>query len=349
MSAGSPGEGLDQRRYLGVDAGNSKTVAVLADGIGRVLGWGRGGCGDIYADTEESAVREVTAAVGAAMDTAMGASTGTAPGAPLSRAALCLAGVDWLEDVAYWRSEIATRMPALTGCSIRNDGFALLRAGAGDSLRSGVGVAISVGTGGAVVGRGPAGAEWSPSMWITHPAGGGDLGRAAMHAVVRAELGLAPATKLSGVLPAVHQLPDVAELLHQTSRRSPDVPVRHAHAARVVLAVAAEGDAVARGIVADQARALAGYVRVVAGRTGFTEAEPVPVVIGGSVGATPVMREAIIDALRLEVPRAEPRIARRAPVLGAVLEAIAEDGVPLDEQLVARLDAAELPDHLLRT
>ena len=37
-----------QPLYLGVDAGNSKTVAVLADAAGTVLGYGRGGCGDIY-------------------------------------------------------------------------------------------------------------------------------------------------------------------------------------------------------------------------------------------------------------------------------------------------------------
>ena len=33
---------------LAVDAGNSKTVALVVDGSGAVLGRGRGGRGDIY-------------------------------------------------------------------------------------------------------------------------------------------------------------------------------------------------------------------------------------------------------------------------------------------------------------
>jgi N-acetylglucosamine kinase-like BadF-type ATPase len=33
---------------LGVDAGNSKTIALIAGHNGRIVGTGRGGCGDIY-------------------------------------------------------------------------------------------------------------------------------------------------------------------------------------------------------------------------------------------------------------------------------------------------------------
>ena len=60
-----------QPLYLGVDAGNSKTVAVLVDSSGTVLGYGRSGCGDIYgAAAEPLAVAEVVAAVNRALDMA---------------------------------------------------------------------------------------------------------------------------------------------------------------------------------------------------------------------------------------------------------------------------------------
>ncbi|MEO6714578.1 MAG: hypothetical protein ABIM89_14250, partial [Mycobacteriales bacterium] len=55
--------------YLGVDAGNTKTDALLCDEQGRVVGSGRDGMGDIYgADTPEAAVAAVRAAVLAAIE-----------------------------------------------------------------------------------------------------------------------------------------------------------------------------------------------------------------------------------------------------------------------------------------
>ena len=56
------------RCYLGVDAGNSKTVALLADADGRVLGRGRAGVGDIYGvPAAEDAVDAVLDAAGQAL------------------------------------------------------------------------------------------------------------------------------------------------------------------------------------------------------------------------------------------------------------------------------------------
>ena len=36
------------KKFMAVDAGNTKTVALVAEPNGRIVGWGRGGCGDIY-------------------------------------------------------------------------------------------------------------------------------------------------------------------------------------------------------------------------------------------------------------------------------------------------------------
>ncbi|MGI3783622.1 MAG: hypothetical protein ACRYG2_22895, partial [Janthinobacterium lividum] len=51
--------------YLGLDAGNSKTVALVADETGVVRGRGRGGSGDIYSapDAEGEVERAVRAAL----------------------------------------------------------------------------------------------------------------------------------------------------------------------------------------------------------------------------------------------------------------------------------------------
>ena len=61
---------------LGVDGGNTKTIAVVVTGEGAVLGTGRAGCGDIHnARGPEAAVAEITGAAGAAL-----AEAGTAAG-----------------------------------------------------------------------------------------------------------------------------------------------------------------------------------------------------------------------------------------------------------------------------
>ena len=98
--------------YLGVDAGNSKTVALVCDDRGTVLGWGRAGIGDIYgAPDEQTAVRNVFTAVDAALDAA---------GVDAIRAAaFCLAGVDWPEDERFWWERVARRYPALGRFSVR--------------------------------------------------------------------------------------------------------------------------------------------------------------------------------------------------------------------------------------
>ena len=89
-------------------------------------------------------------AVIAAADAAMTAAYGRADHTRLAHAAFCLAGMDWVSDHEFWRAQLDDRYPGLSA-TLHNDGFALLRAGEPDGL----GVALSVGTGGAVVARGP--------------------------------------------------------------------------------------------------------------------------------------------------------------------------------------------------
>ena len=134
----------------------------MADVTGTVLGFGRGGNGDIYgAVTEQAAVDAVIAAADAAMTAAYGRADHTR----LGHAAFCLAGMDWISDHEFWTAQLDDRYPGLSR-TLHNDGFALLRAGEPDGL----GVALSLGTGGAVVARGPE-REWTASFWLRDPLG----------------------------------------------------------------------------------------------------------------------------------------------------------------------------------
>ena len=325
---------------LGIDAGNSKTVAVVADTSGTVLGYGRAGNGDIYgAASETCAVAEVIAAVEAALRMACG----RVDHALVAHAAFCLAGLDWEADYLYWCDQLADRLPGLS-YSLHNDGFALLRAGE----PTGIGVAVSAGTGGAVVARGPLG-EWSASFWLVDPMGGSSLGRQAFAAVVRAELGIAPATALRGILLSHYGHLDVEALLEATTSRGAP-RLAHAALARDVLDAAFGGDEVAGAIVMEQGRALARYAKAAAEKVRLSGSH-FSVVLGGSVlsSPNPALRDAAVAAIAELLPDARVTVTPRSPVVGAVAEAIAEDVGPLGSEVMDRLTAHQFPPEFLLT
>ncbi|GAB2587405.1 BadF/BadG/BcrA/BcrD ATPase family protein [Microlunatus antarcticus] len=326
--------------YLGLDAGNSKTVALVADETGVVLGRGRGASGDIYSAPD--AEGEVERAVRTAL-----ADAGLEPG-EVHHAAFRLAGVDWPEDEEHWSTVLAHRLPELGSVSIKNDGFSLLRCGSPD----GVGVAINAGTGPAVAARGTDGSEFCLCWWISHPLGGRSLGESAFRAVVDAELGSGRPTLLTDELLTLYGYDDVASMLHNFTRRHPVRPVPDERvAARSVLRAAGAGDAVAWGIVAGQAAAFAQLAAVAARRTGLGGGAPVPCVLGGSILTSehPAYREALVEAFAAELGPVDVVASAATPVAGALLDALAEGGAALDQQIHDEVLRADHPAEFLLT
>ena len=342
--------------YLGVDAGNSKTVALLVDANGSILGRGRSGNGDIYgAESEESATGQVLAAADQALDAA------GLTRADLAHAAFRLAGVDWSEDDRYWREALATAFGTAfgtafdaadgtgAGFSVRNDGYALLRCGRID----GVGVAVTAGTGPAVAARGPDGTEWCASWWIQRSLGGRELGAAAFRAVVEADLGLARPTLLTRRLLQHWDCDDVETLLHAFTRRDHPIPaLEQRTTARLVLQAATDGDPAAELIVARQVADFADLVVVAAERTGLEgSAEPVPIGLGGSVltSELPIFRQSLIDSLTARLGRIEVVSSSAAPVAGATLDALVEAGVEVTSEMQRAIVSAAHPEEFLLT
>src|SRR5215207_8247762 len=108
---------------LGVDGGNTKTLALVARGDGVIIGTGRAGCGDIYGATSlAAAIAEIEHAVHAALTEAGIQST------ELSAGAFSLAGADWPEDFRLLEDAMRARG---YGQNIRivNDAIGALRAG----------------------------------------------------------------------------------------------------------------------------------------------------------------------------------------------------------------------------
>jgi N-acetylglucosamine kinase-like BadF-type ATPase len=329
--------------YLGIDAGNSKTAVLACLPSGKVAGAARAGCGDIYgAAGEAAAVRTVLRAA----DDALADADAGRP--DVACAAFRLAGIDWPQDWEFWDAVLCREWPGLTR-SILNDGYAAIRCGE----PSGIGVAVNAGTAAAIAARGPDGATWDMGWWGQHAMGAIGLVSEALKAAFLAELGAAPATTLGPALAGFYGLPDLAGLNHWLTRRQGAAdPEQRPRAARVVMDAARQGDPVATAIADEQGRRLAFYAEIAARHAGLRDTgDPVPVVLSGPIlmdRDSPVA-VAMCEHLPRMLPGADPRRAALPPAAGAALDALAEGGVTLTGEVVARLGASLPPSSFFQT
>jgi N-acetylglucosamine kinase-like BadF-type ATPase len=262
---------------LGVDGGNTKTIALVVRDDGTVLGAGRAGCGDIYGQSESgAAIDEIVAAVTAALASAgVGAHE-------LGAAVFSLAGADWDEDFEYLRTHLAGRL-GIDGPVVVNDSIGLLRCGS----PTWVGVAVGVGTGAAIGARSATGLVFHLGFW-PDPMGGDALIRGAVRAVYRADLGLGPSTSLAGRLCALFDAGSVPALRFALTRREPKVDLAGRGIPSIVLDEADAGDAVATDLVSELGTSMGQAARISADRVGLAPADPL--VLGGGVLSHPSTR-----------------------------------------------------------
>jgi N-acetylglucosamine kinase-like BadF-type ATPase len=169
---------------VGVDGGNTKTVALVAAPDGTIIGSGRAGRSDIYNSASiEAALGEVKSATTRALSAA------GAAGADVAAACLGLAGADWPEDFELLRGELQPRLELPSPPLILNDAIAPIRAGSTD----GVGVSVVIGTYGVAGARNPRGEVFHLGFWPdstgARPLGSGlavDTGHRSRHLADRA-------------------------------------------------------------------------------------------------------------------------------------------------------------------
>jgi N-acetylglucosamine kinase-like BadF-type ATPase len=296
-------------RVLAVDGGNTKTLAVVADGDGEMLGHGRAGCSDIYgAESPEAALEALESAVSAAL-----AAAGAAAG-ELDAAAFSLAGADWPEDFDFLERELRDRLGLRERPLVVNDALGALRAGSPDWT----GIAVVSGTGNAVGARHPDGRVFHLGFW---PDGGGGrhLGAQGLRAVYRVALGLGPQTQLTERALALYGAPDPLALLHAFTRRGGLPESELDRFAPAVLDAAEDGDAPARALVTAAGVVLGSQARACAERVGL-EIAGARVVLSGGVFEHP---SDLLAATTLEeLPGVEPVRHGPPPIAGAVALAL---------------------------
>jgi N-acetylglucosamine kinase-like BadF-type ATPase len=313
---------------LGVDGGNTKTIAIVATADGTIVGAGRAGCSDIYNSENESAAFD---AVCCAVREALAGADGSA--LDILAGAFSMAGADWPEDIALLEQVVAA-----CGYGRRtrvvNDAIGALRAGTPD----GVGVVIACGTGVAIGGRNAQGAVWYSGNWPTAP-GGAELGRQALLAVYDAHLDLGPPTALTGAILSSFGVTTVDEILHRTTARETRWSLNdHAPLAPILFDQAMQGDEVACDLVRRAGTRQADVALVAADALGFG-ARPFRLVLSGGVLRHPsrLLERTICERLESLRPQVEIVLAPPEPAVGAVLLAMDLAGIASDEQTRARL------------
>jgi N-acetylglucosamine kinase-like BadF-type ATPase len=295
---------------LGIDAGGSKTVAVLADGSERVLATVRGGGANLRTHGELQVEKVLHGLVEAA---------GIKGDAIPEAVALGIAGADRPEDHAVLRA-ILNRIGFRRGVVVTNDAQIAFVAGS----RERVGLALVCGTGSIAWGRNRSGEIARAGGWGWHVGDEGSgfwIGERAIRQVLRAVDGRGPATSLETSLIEHFEIQRPEQVLHAIYDRDYPRPLVARFAAQVERA-ALDGDAVAQRILLDAADELALATRSVRDRLRLEEGPYDVVLSGGTFAAVPTLVEEVTR--RVKTPRAAVFPLQEEPALGAVRLALEE-------------------------
>lgn len=292
---------------LGVDGGATKTIALIADRSGRVLGAGRSGSSDIHNEpSAEIAIENVAASVREA------ATAASVDMADLASGVMGLCGADWPEDVQLYQDTLSASL-GMSPPTIMNDAFNTLRAGTTD----GVGVAVVMGTGGAISARGPRGATWFSGERM-EATGALEFGRWAFDRLISGEYGSGSEPAFQAAALQAYGVTSVEELVYAITRTGGLGRRSVSRLAPVVLQAGHAGDPEVVRLLAGHGALLAGYVRRTSERVALG-VEHAPVTLAGGLfkhhGTE--LREAIETAL----PEYRVDACRLEPAYGAVLAA----------------------------
>jgi N-acetylglucosamine kinase-like BadF-type ATPase len=301
--------------FLGIDGGQSSTIALIGDETGRVIGSGAGGpCNHVgAAEGRAKFVGAIKECVGAACRQASLDSNTV-------RFHIACAGFSGgPEDKQRLLAEIvrAGRFVVTTDALI-----ALAGATAGEP-----GIITIAGTGSIAFGRNAAGKTARAGGWgyvFGDEGGGFDLARQGLRAALRHEEGWGPPTKLHALFLEAGGAKSANELLHRFYTTDFPRP-RIASFGAIVERAAAEGDPVARGILVKAASELALLASAVR-RQLFQPGDTVRVAHMGGVFRSPIVRDQFRELVEQERGN-HCGAPLYAPAAGALLEAYRAAGL----------------------
>lgn len=307
---------MGSRFYLGIDGGQSGTIALIANEAGKLMGRGAGGpCNHVGASEGRA---KFLNAVGQSITEACrqaGLDAGT-----ISFSAACLGLSGGAED----KEQYARELIRSEKFKITHDAEIALSGATGGAP----GIIVIAGTGSIAFGRNEEGKTARAGGWgyIFGDEGGAfDLTRRALRAALRFEEGWGPRTVLRELLLEATGAATANELLHRfyTSDYSRTVV---ASFAPLVSRAVEEGDEIARQVTTEAASRLAWFTEGVYHGL-FPLGVAVPVAYIGGVFKSAAVLSEFEARIRADTPcRTHP--PRFNPAGGALLEALRLDGNP---------------------
>jgi N-acetylglucosamine kinase-like BadF-type ATPase len=297
---------------LGIDAGGTKTVCLLADEHGTIVSEARGPGANLHAAGELAVEKVLHEVMERAIDDR-----------PIVPSAICLgiAGVDRGDEAQTVRA-IMRRIGYKSRVLVVNDALIALVAGARDEP----GIVIIAGTGSIVYGRNAAGEAARAGGWghmIGDEGSGYWIGREALAAVMRAADGRGPDTALASEILGHFNVADVSRLPRIVyDREMPRMSV--AALGPLLQTVAADGDAVALRILERAADELVLGAQSVTARLEMRGDAFTFYLAGGVFRVVPWLADELSRRLVEVAPRSQVQILQEEPAVGAVWLALAE-------------------------
>ncbi|MEN8097979.1 MAG: N-acetylmuramic acid 6-phosphate etherase, partial [Chloroflexota bacterium] len=291
---------------IGIDGGGNKTLALLADGTGRVLSRGTAGPSNYQVIGKE--------ATHAALDAAVSAVLASYPGIQPSAICLGMAGAGRPEDQTVIRAWAINRFPGVPSLVV-HDARLVLATG----TPKGWGIAIISGTGSLAFGMDPDGKEARAGGWgylLGDEGSGYAIGLAGLQAVARATNERGPKTSLTELLLAHINLAKPQDLIRYIYGASaPRNTI--ADLSPIVQNAAQEGDKIAQEIIQTAGSELALAVKVVADQLNLKE--PIPCALAGSVLTKgKAVRAAFHQSVQEFELQLDPVVSVDEPALGAI-------------------------------
>lgn len=310
---------------VGLDGGGTKTVALVTNEKGRVLGRGQSGPANYHTVGLAQASENIQTAFSQAV-----ADAGLVPQA-LNAACLALAGVDRPTDRQVMSGVIA-RLALNCPVQLDHDAAAALAGATGAKP----GVVVIAGTGSIAFGEDPSGNRARAGGYgplLGDEGSGYDIGRKALVASLRAEDGRGPATVLVDRIKKRFMLDRMTDLInlvygHPAPLQRPEI----AGLTPLVVEAAREGDSLAREILRVSGRELGLSAAAVLQRLQWNPKEPVLVAgSGGVFSAGSILALPMEQVIHSVCPSAQMCQPKHTPAYGAALLALRSLGIGLDE------------------
>lgn len=315
------------RIYLGVDAGGSKTHAVITDEKGNVLGKGIAGNGNHQVHRKTAAIN-IEAACDAALQEA------GVKKEQISYAYFGLAGADREPDYEILRPMIAAL--GYPRYEIACDTMIGMRAGTNQSY----GAAVISGTGFNSAARNEAGEELQyGGFGFQYGDGNGSgtgLSTLAFRAVIRAWDGRGPGTALTSLVLRHMGYENVEAMYEDVLYGRAQIP---RDLVKTLFEAAELHDEVAIAILVNEGEELANAVCTLIRRLGMARTEFDVVFIGSVLNkaSNSIMNDIIARVIAIHAPHAHCVKLTSDPVAGAIMSAMDADGRQIDAETEARL------------